>query len=364
MTDDQSNKTTKTQLLIHGYIEGVLSTKELSELRSLIVQDPNFADTFALAMEQHVLLDEHFSEAKATQSQVDSYFDLGALEHVPESSECQPVMVSRSLPRPVSPWYRSMMAVGGALLAASLLIAVFWKGGLETQASAAVSELNRIIAISSQTKDRTYQVTVDDASAEPRMFNRRPPPGKGQRPPQPPMDGAILHLRGGRQFVLIRKTYDGRLFVTGSNGQNSWLVRPDGPVRVSADLNRYRQGVPGQQLSVPMINIQDGLHGLLHDYDIQLKKVDSESSTMASFGEERQLLIAERKSASFLGPKRVEITYAVSTGQIQQMHFVEMPRAHERPLTLLLTLVEEREMGPDFFDHASHHEPQRAVELD
>ncbi len=59
----------------------------------------------------------------------------------------------------------------------------------------------------------------------------------------------------------------------------------------------------------------------------------------------------------------MEITYVMSTGQIRQIRFVEMPYGPER-LTLRMTLVDERHRGAAYFDHESHHDPMRLVEFE
>ena len=57
----------------------------------------------------------------------------------------------------------------------------------------------------------------------------------------------------------------------------------------------------------------------------------------------------------------MEITYSVRTGRIQDMVFVDMPRSQQLPVIIHLQLIEERDLGADFFDHQAHHEPGRSV---
>lgn len=169
----------------------------------------------------------------------------------------------------------------------------------------------------------------------------------------------MLHVRGGGQFVLVRKTADGRPFVTGSNGQTSWAVRPDGPVRFSSDLTRFNRDLPGHEHSMPLSNIHEGLERLREAFDVQLLPV--ESGDEANIDDEPSRLIVAVKKRGFRGPKRVEVTYSVRSGLIRQMRFVEMPYGPAR-LTLRMTLVEEQPLGEAFFDHQSHHDADRTVE--
>jgi hypothetical protein len=253
---------------------------------------------------------------------------------------------------------RPIATTAAAIVAAMLLMAVLWKGFGETSASAAVVELNRIIAANAQPTDRTYQITLEEAALSPRRGERPESPERG-RPPKPPMEGAVLHVRGGGQFVLVRKTAEGLPFVTGSNGQTSWAVRPDGPVRFSSDLTRFCHDLPGHEHSMPLINIRDGLERLRDAFDVQLLPV--ENGDEANVDDEPSRLIVAVKKRGFRGPQRVEVTYSVRSGLIRQMRFVEMPYGPER-LTLRMTLVEEQDLGAKFFDHESHHGSDRVVE--
>jgi len=222
--------------------------------------------------------------------------------------------------------------------------------------AAAATELKRLIAAQETDLDRTYRIAVEEV-AMPRRHHR--PDAEANRPPKPPLDGAILYVRKGNQFVLIRPMTDGRQFVTGSNGRTSWAVRPDGPVRVSADLTRFNRDLPGHEHDFPLIQIERGLAHLRDAYDIHLLPMETPDDTAADDLPTR-LLVAVKKRGH-RGPQRVEITYAVRTGQIRQLRFIEMPYGPEH-LTVRLTQEEERPLGSLFFDHQSHHESDRIVE--
>lgn len=254
---------------------------------------------------------------------------------------------------------RTLLATFGAMIAASLVFAVLWRGLGESSASAAVVELNRIITANAQPRDRTYRITVEEVALPVRRDDRAESPER-RRPPKPPMEGARLQVRGGQQFVLVRTTTEGLPFVTGSNGQTSWAVRPDGPVRFSSDLTRFSHDLPGNEHSMPLNSIPDGLERLRAAYDVQLLPVDSADDEASPDAEPSRLLVAVKKPG-FRGPKRVEITYSIRSSLIRQMRFVEMPYGPER-LTLRMTLVDERQLGANFFDHESHHAPDRTVE--
>lgn len=325
--------------LINGYLDETLSAEAQTTLADWINESPEHAHQFALALMLHDRLrGEHLAQAVL----------------IAEKS-IAPLNANSS---PAHQTVRRRTAILGVIAVAVMVMFVLWKGVGETPASAAVVELNRLITVNAEPTDRTYRITVEDTA----LASKREETQDRGRPPKPPLDGAVLHVRGGSQFVLIRTTTDGLPFITGANGRSSWAVRPDGPVRVSADMTRFNRDLPGHEQSMPLINIEEGLERLRAAYNVQLLPVETPDQEQSSAEVPRRLLVAVKKKG-YRGPRRVEITYAVPSGQIQQLRFVDMPYGPER-LTVRLTLVEERKLGPSFFDHASHHDPARVVEVE
>lgn len=339
-----------SQALINGYLDETLTPEESAAFVEWLHESPHNRERFAEAVWLH---DRLRGESLA----------IAAM-----TPQTQPNAVStwatgtsrpwQSRPWQSGGWVRSvavMLGLGGVVV----VLAVLWKEVGETPAAAAVGELNRLIAASAAATDRTYRIAVEDVAIPAKRDERRSTP-ESDRPPKPPLDGAVLHVRGGQQFVLIRTTEEGLPFVTGSNARTSWAVRPDGPVRVSTDLTRFHRDLPGHESAIPLINIQDGLAELRERYEVRLLPLESDEGDVQPADAPRRLLVATKKRG-IRGPRRVEITYVVTTGQIQQMRFLDMPYGPER-LTLRLTLLEERDLGSRFFDHVSHHTPDRIVE--
>ena len=326
------------QTLIDGYLDETQSPEEHRALVQWLEETPEHRQQFV----DSLLLHDRLRGELLAMSTTALPFDANAIENT--------VPRRRRL--------NSAKTVLGFVVTLVVLMAVFWRGVGETSASAAAIELNRLIKASAHATDRTYQICVEDVAVPPNRDDRRNPFDFG-RPPKPPIDGAILHVRRGNQFVLIRKTSTGEPFVTGSNGRTSWAVRPDGPARVSTDLNRFNRDLPGHESGIPLINIEEGLEQLRGSYDVQLLPIERDDPDVQS-DESLRLLVAVKKKG-FRGPRRVEITYAVATGQIREMRFVGMPYGPEK-LTLRLTLLEEQDQDALFFDHESHHARERIVE--
>ena len=330
--------------LISGYLDEMLTSEEEVILARWIEECPENAQRFA---EEAFLHDRLRSEipSLAALTQV-----MGAVDPVSAKSKSRPLS-------------RSRIALITGTLAALIAITSMWRGMIGTPVAAATTEWNRVVAISGLQTDRTYRIKRESAT---RLFpdaggpirvsgDAAPPLGS----PGPILNGALLHVRGGSQFVLVRKGPDGGTYVSGFNGDHSWDVRPGSPVRVSTNETGFRHGVPGQGDLIPLISIHDGLESLGSAYNIELRPEDgSEGKSFI------RVLTAERKSPDHNGPRRVEITYSVRSGLIRQLRLVDLPRENGIQITVLLTLIEERDLGADFFNHESHHEPGLHVQVE
>jgi hypothetical protein len=328
--------------LVYSYLDDTLSPEEHAILQTWLKESPVNAQRFADDVLLHDRLrGEHLA------------LDALANADTPVNHQSAPLQVRRTVGR------RPITAIAVGLLVATAASVLIWISLAGASVSAA-TELKRIIVASMRGPDRTYRITVEELPLLDRGDSQNAT--TDDRPPKPPIDNATLHVRSGNQFVLIRQTPEGRPFVTGSNGKTSWAVKPDGSVRVSSDLNRFNRDLPGHEHAMPLINLADGLDRLRQAYDIEILPVEPADDDAAGSGEQSRLMVAVKKRG-FRGPRRVEITYFVASGLIRQMRFVEMPYGPER-LTLRLTLIEERPLGESFFDHTSHHDAQRTIEVE
>lgn len=338
-------------LLIHGYLDDCLTEEQHVRLSEWIREHPDNALRFAAELSLHDALRNDFTGFPA--GQVDSPGDTEYTLVTPK--------VAGTL-HATNPARQTAKIVSAVAVSIALMIGAAMLNRNTHRVSASVTEAYRIISQGTSDTDRTYRIHVEEVAV-----SRRPKPkpeAAERRPPKPPIDDAILYVRGNNQFVLIRRAGsdsngDPLEFITGSNEQDSWAIRPDGPVRVSADLTRFNRDVPGHEHSLPLINVREGLSRLKEAYDVQLLPPE-ESEDMPGVSEPSRLLVAVKRRG-YRGPRRVEISYGVRSGQIQQMRFIEMPYGPEH-LTLRLTLLSETPLSPAFFDHESHNAPERTVE--
>ncbi len=328
--------------LIDGYLDDVLTSDQQTELSAWIKADPENARIFAEAM----LLHDRLRNTLGTAETPDAI-------HPSLTVESPRGWLGDS-------WLMSSLARTTAATAVLILgLATLWFSIGTQTASAAIRELDRIIVNSMKSKDRTFNIVVEDITTD-RRGNRSARP-ESQRPPKPPLDGATLYVRSGNQFVLLRKTLESVPFITGSNGQQSWSVNPRGPVKVSDDVNEFNRDLPGHETSVPLTNLHEGLQQLKRAYDLTFSALGPEEYQAGDGHEARQLIAVKKPKER--GPQRVEIVYDATTGGILRMRFVQMPYGPDR-LDLRLSLVSEEELSSDFFEHTSHHTPDRRIEVE
>lgn len=308
--------------LIHGYLDETLTDSEHDELATQIKSDPQVARRLVAVAFLHDRL----------RNLVSLYQD----EQTPPA--LNPVNSSVSRTR------RSVLSL---VTAACLLLGaglIFWKVG-STPAIAAAAELQRIIEANATLESRTYRISSLDSSEDEALSVRG-----GQKPP---LDGALLHVRGSDEYVLERFFSDGTRFITGSDGQTAWAIPPRGRVRVSRDPDRFRGAVPGQQHSIPFIDMRASLEQLADAYELRVDQTIAEDGT-------RQLEAVRRADASG-GPKEVTIWYDAESGVIQRMQLSRLPRNQGGPRSVVLELVEQQELNDEFFQHSSYHSPDREV---
>jgi hypothetical protein len=364
--------------LIDGYFDETLSSDEHLELSQWIKADPQNARAFAQAALLHDRL-RNLIELQTGSTLAFSHEKASLLNEErsrDESNDVEtvssPSRVSQQSRESTSPtlvsgeWANSWMTttMGRSAIAASVLFAVLtlsWLTSGTSTASAAIRELDRIILSNMHSKDRTYEIVVEDVTLPAKRRGKRPLGPEMQRPPKPPLDGAVLHVRSGNQFVLIRKTAEGLPFITGSNGQQSWAINARGPTRISNDVREFNRDLPGHETSVPLLNVDEGLEQLKHAYDLQFSTLGPEEY-LPEDGADVRLLVAIKKPRE-RGPQRVEIVYHSASGRILRMRFVQMPYG-PNSLDLRLSLLSEEELPVDFFEPTSHDDSQQNLEME
>lgn len=251
---------------------------------------------------------------------------------------------------------RRLAFLASAASVAALLVLMFVLSGPQQNVQAAMTALDKMIDAASLPVDRTYEVSVVEEYPQ----NKRPrnlPEERWRQEPKEQIDGAKLYVRGADKYVFTRLLRDGRQRLTGCDSEQSWAFREDGPVHVSSDLSRFRGGMPGQQQDIPFLNIHLHLSQLKTGYEIELTSEHRQSSD----GVRLSSLTATRRSRDVRGPKQIEIWFDEGTGTVHEMTLTGLPRGGGGPKTVSLKLTGQSDLGPDFFSHETHHEPDRRI---
>ena len=360
--------------LIHGYLDETLTAEQQNELANWIKAGPENARRFAEAVLLHDRLRTELlvgafiaEEQEAAHAKVQSCKDQSdqvrsgrRSNEIGEKSSEEPELPPLASSRPcVSPApdetktasdfgkRRTLVALSTTLCLFLVLGLIFWQP-VSSPALAAAAELQRIIHASETALDRTYVVTaLDDVDVDPESL----PTGRGVKPS---VDGALLHVRGPNQYVLVRHFPDGTEFITGSNGTTAWSVPPQGRVHVSSDPTRFRGAVPGQQHAIPFIDMRNSLRQLQESYDLDL----SPETTPEGW----RRMDAIRKASATGGPKQVSIWYDATSGAVHRMLLERLPKGRGGPNSVLLELTDQSRLPDDFFSHESHHASGRRID--
>lgn len=183
---------------------------------------------------------------------------------------------------------------------------------------------------------------------------------------------ATLYVRGENQFVLKRPMPNGELIV-GSNGKQSWIVGPTGPVYISDDPRTLCAGPQGD-LGLPFLNISEGLDQLKERYNIQ-KVADAPLPPKATPDGQTNVSTAPvdgrlyhrldgTKHASVPGPNEVSIWADPVTNIVRKVILNDFGSRHRygfHPRRIVFDLESTDKLPSDFFEHTAHHEADREV---
>ena len=224
----------------------------------------------------------------------------------------------------------------------------------------AAAALDQVIAALDRSVDCSYVIRVLDPGAGRQGGNPVEKPDRGRFPPAAFLDGARLHLRGSSQYVLEQALPDGFTRTLGSDGQTSWCIRGDGPVRTSTDPYHFGAGVLAGQQNTPFLELRTQLEDLRRFYQLEWFTPPTDPATPVRL----KGLRGSRHSAAQGGPKEIELWFDPATGQIHRMLLNGLPRGAGGPASIALELASTAPLPQDFFHHQAHHEPSRRVEAE
>lgn len=301
-------------------LDGDLSSDERVALNDALRSDPEAREEYCRQIRMHALL---AWRAGVTTSEIPVVHEQNVIA----------ISASRRL-------WRWCGWAAAALLMLGVMIFSLAPG--PATAAAAVEAMRKAV----QGGDRSYAIAVVEGDTRMAM----------QHGLTLTYEGALLHLRGERQFVLVRPIVEGGTRITGSDGKINWDIIGEKPVKRSSDLTRFRGGLPGEQQDATFLDLSGQLARLSSGYELSLQQSDKEPSYAR--------LLAVKKSHDVRGPREIEFTFRRDSGIITVLEFRGLPRAKGGPEALRLTLTSESPLPQDFFTHTHHHEPGRRVQDD
>ena len=227
--------------------------------------------------------------------------------------------------RPLARW----TVVAGLFLG----VAVWW---LSSGSSQALAEVEQALAAMTEPSDRTYSIQAEVAG----------PIGLSRQ-----REGT-LYLRG-RDHLMVR--LDGPLgseILGGTDGSESWVMPPIGPVLVSSDPHQFEEWLSRHHGPSPLLRIDTVLQRVTEGYELtEARNTDGE----------RYIVATRLKSTDASRPDTVHLWTDAATGTVLKLE-VEWNRARTAPgpRHVTVTLTSEESLPAGFFRH-QHHAGDRSV---
>lgn len=212
-------------------------------------------------------------------------------------------------------------------------VAIWWQNSGPIQALAAVEQA---LAAMSEPADRTYSIQVEVG---------------GPFGPSRKREGT-LHLRGRDQLLLRMDGPLGSEILAGSDGSESWVMPPIGPVLISSNPHQFEDWLSRHHGPAPLLRIDNVLQRLTEGYDL----ADAQDAR-----ETRHIIATRRESTDARRPDTVHLWMAPSNGTVQRLEVDwNNDRAIPGPRHISVQLSSEQKLPDAFFQH-EHHAGDRVV---
>lgn len=261
-----------------------------------------------------------------------------------EADEVREVSTEEVEPTSSAPaWWRwqSVRWSSAIAIAAGILLAVMlnWSTTPRSQAETIVQQSLQVVQ---QPQPRVYDVQI---------HARRPVVGDVDVE-------AKLYISGKDQFVLIHPHPLGGEVKIGCDGQNSWVVPPRGRVILRHDRKLLGLLFPQTDLNLPMLHLHTMMERFAEDYQLRLLPSETEMDGNRSF----RRVHGERTEQFVWGPDSIDLWANPANGNVERLVLrwdQEVLLPDGRKVTF--TLSESEPLPENWFEHQTHHEPQRPV---
>lgn len=286
---------------------------------------------------------EHLAESARCESPPDVDVTAAVMDRLSASTSDAPTQkLSNHLRRNVVRW----------TVVASISAAVVWIGWFarteSNQALAAIQQARHTLA---KPTDRTYTITVEGQSPLGLTHERQ----------------ATLCARGADHFVFKIAGPFGTDILAGSDGNESWLIPPVGPVLVGTDSLLIDRWLSQERVPIPLLSLDETLQRLESRYNLSV--VNDEAGSAADH-EQRSTktdsihVVGRRRPKEAMIPDTVELWSNRTSGVLQRLK-LRWSDAVSRPgpRTITVVLRSEEQLGTDFFSHVRHHRLDKPVRV-
>jgi hypothetical protein len=237
---------------------------------------------------------------------------------------------------------RLWAAAAAILVAAGVLLLV-------TRPTPALASVTDIVRALAGPGDRTFRLRVSAPESPPE--DARDPWGT---PGRPGLDGAFLHLRQGKQYVLVRTRPDGQKVVDGYDGSRSWRLRRGALVETAEGPGAGGLPLPPLMADVPFADLTGALGRIERDYIVERPEtVPGEPGTTPL-----RHVRARRRSHDVRGPATIEIWADPATAMPRRIVFDHAKfQGSAQPRRLTFDLTSEKPLPGDWFTPAPHLKP-------
>lgn len=239
----------------------------------------------------------------------------------------------------------------GAWAAAALVLVAIGLWALTFGSAPAMASVSDIVDSLTRPGDRTYHIRMVDLPAPP---EGHPPEDRQPRQvPKPGLDRATLHLRDGRQYLLVREDPNGGVIYDGFDGRRSWRVKDGTVAEMREGLGAGGIPIPPLMADIPFTDLHRTLTRILVDYEVE----HLGQASLRGDGDMLRYVKVRRSSRDVKGPETIEIWADPDPeGALpRRIHFDDaMLPGNPGPCRLSFDLHSEDSLPPSWFTPAPH----------
>lgn len=243
--------------------------------------------------------------------------------------------------------YNRWMTISGGF--AAVFVAILFSSSGRWSQNEALAALDNSLRAEDIREDRHYQVNTVFRSLNERQSRSRE---------------HELYLRGNDYVISTRAFPLGRLVWSGSHEGQQWVVPRVGPVLVGGEQSFFeKRGLQANLIETPFLSIATVLERTKRFYDLNFEP--SEERVVGDQSYRCSVVTGKRKPhVARAIPEFVEVWVDSESGFARKIQLKWDPEDNSRWLEASAEWIDSPRLPDDFFQHQTHHDPQRAVVVD